>query len=342
MLYEVITILHCARGHRSRPLVLSADRGRGKSAALGLAAGRLLASGQAQRILLTAPSQATVQNVLRWADHHQGLQFFSPDRLLQERPDGDLLLIDEAAAIPTGLLVELLKHYHRIVFATTLHGYEGSGRGFAVRMRQILDQETPGWQHLQLATPIRWHQDDPLEPLLTRLLLLDAEVSTPTHLAAEPSFQQLTQAQLLADEALLRQLFGLLVLAHYQTSPSDLRTLLDSPQLEIFALRQDEQLLAVTLLCREGDLPGELAEAIWAGRRRPRGQLLPQSLLAHAGYQDAGTYRYARIMRIAVHPRWQGQGLGRRLVAGLERHYRRQGLDFLGCAFAASARNNFV
>ena len=42
-------------------------------------------------------------------------------------------------------------------------------------------------------------------------------------------------------------------------------------------------------------------------------------------------------MRIAVHPRWQGQGLGRRLVTGLERHYRPQGLDFLGCAFAASA-----
>ncbi len=333
----VEAILHCARGHRSRPLVLSADRGRGKSAALGLAAGRLLRSGQSRRILLTAPSQSTVQTTLRWADQHPGLHFFSPDRLLQERPPGDLLLVDEAAAIPSALLIALLKHYHRIVFATTLHGYEGSGRGFALRMRQILDRKTPGWQALQLSTPIRWRHTDPLEPLLARLLLLDAEVNTPEQLAAEPAFQILTQPQLLGDEALLRQLFGLLVLAHYQTSPSDLRTLLDSPQLEILALRQGEQLLAVALLCREGELPPDLAEAIWAGRRRPRGQLLPQSLLAHAGYQDAGLYRYARIMRIAVHPRWQRRGLGGRLVSHLEQYCRRQQLDFLGCAFAASA-----
>jgi len=91
----------------------------------------------------------------------------------------------------------------------------------------------------------------------------------------------------------------------------------------------------VVLLTHEGPIEPDLAEAVWAGRRRPRGQLLPQTLLAHCGYLSAADYHFVRVMRIAVHPLWQQRGIGSQLVRSLAYHYREQA-DFLGCAFSMS------
>lgn len=333
-------VLH---GHRGRPLVLSADRGRGKSALLGLAAADLLRQDPALQIVVTAPSQATVATLFAHAaealaampERLTGLSYVSPDRLVQGDAQPALLLVDEAAAIPTPLLEAMLARHRRIVFATTEHGYEGTGRGFHLRFKRVLDKQTPDWQELRLAEPIRWSQNDPLEPLVFRLLGLDAEVLPPPPPTA-PGWRQIGQDKLAGDEALLNQVFGLLVLAHYQTSPSDLRSLLESPDLDIHLLEQEQRLLGVALVAREGNIAPALARDIWAGRRRPRGHLLPQSLLAHAGFTTAGERSYARVMRIAIHPLLHRHGLGSLLLGKLEAHYRTQGLDYLGSAFSAS------
>ena len=169
-----------------------------------------------------------------------------------------------------------------------------------------------------------------------RLLGLNTEVDAPQP-PTNPSWRLIGQGTLAADEALLNQVFGLLVLAHYQTTPSDLRSLLESPDLDIHLLEQAQSLLGVALVAREGNIAPELAEAIWAGRRRPRGHLLPQSLLAHAGFKTAGGRSYARVMRIAIHPTLHRHGLGSRLLGQLEDYYREEGLDYLGSAFSASA-----
>lgn len=345
-------IMHCAQGHTHRPVVITADRGRGKSSALGIAAGRLLREHAATRslqLLVTAPSFSScrtllhhAQRISRATEHEHGLQlgsaslqFFSPERLLEQCPSADLLLIDEAAGIPVALLSALLDHYPRIIFATTLHGYEGSGQGFAVRMQQILDSKTPDWQGCHLSHPVRWSSQDPLEPLINQLLLLatDAAKLPP---GTDVTHCWLTQQQLASDEALLQQVFGLLVLAHYQTSPSDLRTLLDHPDLVIAASLVDQQICGVAMVLREGELAPELAEQIWLGRRRPRGHLIPQTLLTHAGFRQAGNFSYARIMRIAIHPACQRRGLGQQLIQEVERWAHAQQLDFIGAAFAAT------
>jgi tRNA(Met) cytidine acetyltransferase len=350
----IAAILRTARGRGRRPLVLTSDRGRGKSSALGLAAAELLAGGEGQ-ILVTAPRHAAVAPVFAHAARrlpqaqaapgslrlgHAALTYQPPDRLVQARPPADLLLVDEAAGIPAPLLAALLRHYPRIIFATTVHGYEGTGRGFEVRFRRTLDRLTPGWRAQTLIGPIRWAEGDPIEALADRALLLDASPAADADLAqAEPAtctFAHLDRDALAGDEPRLRELFGLLVLAHYQTRPADLRHLLDGPNLRIYGLSHEGHVAATALAALEGGLDPELGAAVFAGRRRPPGHILPQTLSAHAGIREATDLRYLRLVRIAVHPAAQGRGLGRALLAGIAADARGLGLDLIGASFGAT------
>lgn len=358
----VAAILKTAQGRARRPLVLTAHRGRGKSAALGLAAGRLLVEG-GRRLVVTAPRREAVETLYRHAeavsieaersagrtgDVATGLQslvFHSPAELVANSPKADLLLVDEAAGIPAPLLTALLERYGRVVFASTVHGYEGTGRGFEIRFRETLERLTPDWRAITLETPIRWAADDPLERLVFRALLLDAApaprevvlADAESDPARRPDSEWLDRDALPQDEATLRELFGLLVLAHYQTRPLDLRMLLDGPNVRVLVLRQAGHLVGTLLIAEEGGmLDPELRAAIFRGQRRPRGHLLPQTLSAHAGLMDAPSHRYWRVIRIVVHPAVTGRGHGRRLLTELERTARVERIDFLGASFGAT------
>lgn len=348
-------LLRLARGRARRPLVLTAHRGRGKSAALGIAAARLMGEGQA-RILITAPRRdacaALFQHAaLAWpgarpadgalGDEGRSIVFLPPDAILETHPAADLLLVEEAAGIPAPLLAGLLERYPRVAFATTVHGYEGTGRGFDVRFRATLERRTPGWHGLTLETPIRWSAGDPLEPLVFRALLLDAAPAPSADLAdAGPGtcrFERLDRDRLATDEPTLAQVFGLLVLAHYQTRPLDLRMLLDGPNVRVYALRHGELIAATLIAAEEGGMEDpELRRAIFTGDRRPRGHLLAQTLSAHGGLRDAPALRYLRVVRIAVHPAVARRGLGRSMLRRLFREARRDGIDALGTSFGAT------
>lgn len=350
----VDAILKTANGRARRPLVLTSDRGRGKTSALGIAAAELLRHGE-RRILVTAPRRAAVEPLFRHASRqlpdgetHRNrisrlgalLEFLPPDELCRSRRPADLLLVDEAAGIPAPLLEKLLREYARVVFATTVHGYEGTGRGFEVRFRRTLDALTPGWREMRMETPIRWALGDPLEKLVSSALLLDAAPVDERHVArADPKtckFRHLDRDTLAGDEATLSQLFGLLVLAHYQTRPMDLRHLMDGPNIRVYGLFHEKQVAATALVAIEGSFSPDLATEIFAGRRRPRGHLLPQTLSAHAGIEEATELSYARLIRVAVHPGIQGRGLGRSLLGGIVEHARTEGLDLVGSSFGAT------
>jgi tRNA(Met) cytidine acetyltransferase len=348
-------IKHVATGHGHRPLVLSADRGRGKSAALGIAAAQLLHGGL-EKVLVTAPRMDAAAQIFEHARRllpegelrrgkllwqGKSIEFVPPDALTLVPRAAPLLLVDEAAAIPTPLLEQMLGHYPHIVFATTIHGYEGTGRGFSVRFYKVLDKRTPGWRSQHLSIPIRWAEGDPLERLSFRALLLDAE-AVGREKVAEASrentrVERLDPSLLWADEPLLSELFGLLVLAHYRTSPNDLRQLLDGPQQSLFCLRYQDHVIATAVVVEEGELEPALAHEVYLGRRRVQGHLLPQSLANHAGFAEAATLRAARVMRIAVHPALQGRGLGTLLLEQVEQAMQRQGCDYFGASFGATA-----
>lgn len=352
----VTGILKVVEGHRRRPLLISSDRGRGKSAALGLAAAQLLNKG-CKQILVCAPSRKAASVVFELAasslknrDDIDRLEFIAPDKLLRTRPTASLLMIDEAAAMPLKMLKSVLDAYARVVFATTLHGYEGSGRGFATRFSQLLDESSPAWKHCELLEPVRWSTGDPLEQFVFDALLLATE---PAVLDAEPngSFpenviagenkslaiidsEELQQSQLAQDEQTLRELFGLLVDAHYQTRPSDLQYLLDDESVRLFVLREQGRVVAAVLLAREGGFDGNMAQAVFAGRRRLTGHLVAQALAAGAGLPEGPCLIGERIVRIAVHSLRQRQGLGSRLIAEVLKH---ADTDYISTSFGATA-----
>lgn len=331
-------------GRPIRPAVITAPRGRGKTSALGLLAKALLEQQADRSILITAPAAAAVASC--WArladlspESLQQIRFMAPDALLQDLPPADLLLVDEAAALPVPILQQLLAAYPRSVFATTQQGYEGNGRGFALRFTRHLDQQTPGWQAFSLSLPLRWAAGDPLETLINRLLLLDADVVDPRQPAGPLRVGWLDVAQLVANEGLLRQVFGLLVLAHYRTTPDDFRQLLDGPGLRLACAWQGDVPVGLALIQSEGGFDAGLAEAIFMGQRRPQGHLLAQSLAFHGGFVQAAQLRTWRIQRILVHPLLQRQGVGRRLLDFVRRQARKAEIppDLLGSSFGATA-----
>lgn len=350
----VEAVLRVALGHRRRPLVLLADRGRGKSAAFGMAAAELIRRGRS--VIVTAPRREAAQTLFAHAaaglpDVRQGggalvqgdasLSFAAPDELAATPRPADLLLVDEAAGIPTPLLSRLLQRYSRIAFSSTVHGYEGTGRGFALRFQRELTERTPGWRLLRLACPIRWREGDPLERLTFDALLLDAEAAPEAEVApARPQnleIRRVSRDGLVADEESLREVFGLLVLAHYRTRPFDLRHLLDGPNLEIWLARVAGRVAAVAVVADEGGLEAGLAEAVRRGERRARGHLIPQSLAAHLGLAEAPGLRCARVMRIAVHPACQGRGIGTALLRRIAAAAAEAGVDLLGSSFGGTA-----
>jgi tRNA(Met) cytidine acetyltransferase len=351
----VDAILATARGRTRRPLILISDRGRGKTTALGIAAAALLAGEPEAHIQVTAPRRSAVDPLFRHAARllpsasagrnqivlgASSLEFRPPDAIYKDHRPADLLLVDEAAGIPAPILERLLQAHGRVVFATTVHGYEGTGRGFEVRFRRHLDLATPGWKALRLETPVRFACGDPLEALTARALLLDAEPAPDVEVQdAGPDdciFERLDRQALGNDDAILSQVFGLLLLAHYQTRPLDLRHLLDGPNLRVYVLRRHRSILATALVAIEGGFAPDLGRDVFDGQRRPRGHLLPQTLCVHAGLADAPGLRYARIVRIAVHPAAQRRGLGRRLLDGVAADARTCELDLAGASFGAS------
>ena len=377
-LIAIEAIKKVAFGHRHRPLVIKANRGRGKSSVLGIAAAQIYIETK-QKMVITAPSLKTCDAAFKHykkeikqhfssqddiEDALKAFQFVPIDILVSDLTTCHLLFIDEAAAIPTSILTTLLKHYARVVYATTIHGYEGNGQGFAIRFQKTLSAIRPQWNSLSLSTPIRWQEHDPLESWFFKFLLLDAKlletnaISTPqVSLALEDLSGRHTETKLLdqeflyKNEALLEQVVSLLVIAHYQTSPSDIRLILDHHKVRILvtqlisdSLIDDENhpstntVVGVCLIIEEGAIQSDkLAEGIITGKRRPRGQLFPQALCASSANAEFLKQSCYRVMRIAVHPQFQQEGIGSGLLNSLYALAKLNNIDSISTSYGLSS-----
>lgn len=334
-------------------VVVEADRGRGKSSAAGLAAAALADRGM--DVHVTAPALDNAAELLARArevlaergtltrDDEAAIE--TADGSVTYRPPGeapaaadaaDAVVVDEAAALPVAFLTDLLDVDAGVAFVTTIHGYEGAGRGFSVRFRQRLSAGDRVLHPVEMSAPIRYAPDDPLEAWSFDALLLDAEPAPDVAVAdAAPEaarYEVLDRDALAADEDRLREVFGLLVVAHYRTRPSDLARLLDAPNVGVRALTVDDRIVSVALLAREGGLDAELRRRIYEGQTVP-GNLIPDVLTSQLRDVDAAEAVGWRVMRIATHPAARRRGLGSKLLAKIREE---ADVDWLGTAYGAT------
>jgi len=349
----VTNVCKVAQGHTNRPLILTADRGRGKSSALGIAAAKLMQTSD-KTICLTAPHIRSVEQVFIHTKRllpnavisknsviyaSSSLTFKSIDNLLSDEISTDLLLVDEASAIPVHILNKLAKKFPRIVFSATVHGYEGSGRGFEMRFIKQLSLLKPNFKKSQMLHPIRWYKHDTLEQFWFNTLFHNVPQGMEKIEPVSPSIncRLLSKTQLLNDKALLGAIFRLLIDAHYQTSQDDLQRLLDAPEIACFILTRGNTLLGVVQVINEGgDCLGEIADNIADCSRRVKGHLVAQNITSTYNTPPFLLAQQWRISRIAIAPDHQRKGLGKQLIDYVEQQARQQQITFLTTSFGCN------
>lgn len=308
--------------------IITAERGRGKSTLLG----QTLASVEDQSsTIVTAPRKANAKILLQQAPE---AHFVAWDKLLEQPGNSEVtLIIDEAAGLPLWATEQLCQKFNPWLLATTVAGYEGCGRGFAVHFTDWAKRTLPQVSVHQLTQPLRWPEKDPLEQWLTDTFLLNEQPVTQFESRDSGTF--IKHASEL-EEALLQQCFQLLLNAHYQSSPNDLNLLLTEAEHKLAYQSINGEVIAVAWLMSEGPIQSPLKEEIRQGQRRPKGNLLPQAIGYFLQQDWAMDIRWLRVARIAVPAAKRRRKIASELLAEIYRWALENNYQMLGTSFAWS------
>ncbi|KAF1770748.1 hypothetical protein GCK72_002571 [Caenorhabditis remanei] len=349
---------------------LTAGRGRGKSAAVGLSLAGAIAFGYTN-IFVTSPSPENLKTLFEFIvkgfdaldyqehtdyeliqsanpefknclvrvnvfrEHKQTIQYISPTDV-QKLGQCELIVIDEAAAIPLPLVKELISGPYISFLASTINGYEGTGRSLSLKLLQQLRQQSAGGEakegksasskgrtlhEMHMEESIRYKPGDKLK----------LECGTPPPSACE--LYIINRDSLFsfhdASESFLQQVMAIFVSAHYKNSPNDLQMLSDAPAHNLFVLMAPidknrktlPEVLAVVQVCLEGRLDSDNIENGLESGKRAAGDLLPWTVSQQFMDKRFGTLCGGRIVRVAVHPDYQSMGYGSRAVQLIEQYY---------------------
>lgn len=328
-------------------MVITADRGRGKSSILGIAAGLL--AGKYRKIGITAPDISNIRELFRFLEitlRMRNIKFkrkrksiVSKDFRIEymepvslEPKNYDLVIVDEAAGIPAPLLLKYLKG-RRVVYSTTIHGYEGTGRSFSVRFMQTLRSRVKNLITIEMEDPIRYDINDPVERWLFDTLLLDSEPPRLNKVEIEKlEYRRYNIEDLLENEEKLREYYGIFVLAHYRNNPNDFGILCDAPNHEIRTLEYDGHVVCSVQLAREGGIEN-YAEDLYYGETPP-GNIVPDVIIKHHRNLDFAKFVGYRIVRIATHPDFMDMGIGSKMLENVKK----ENVDWIGSSFGATEK----
>uniref|UniRef100_A0A452GXN6 RNA cytidine acetyltransferase n=1 Tax=Gopherus agassizii TaxID=38772 RepID=A0A452GXN6_9SAUR len=373
-------------------VALTAARGRGKSAALGLAIAGAVAFGYSN-IFVTSPSPDNLHTLFEFVfkgfdalqyeehldyeiiqslnpefnkavvrvnvfkEHRQTIQYIHPADAVK-LGQAELVVIDEAAAIPLPLVKNLLGPY-LVFMASTINGYEGTGRSLSLKLIQQLRQQSAQAQasitaenkstatakltsartlhEVSLHESIRYAPGDPVEKWLNDLLCLDClnitRIISGCPLPETCNLYYVNRDTLFcyhkASEIFLQRLMALYVASHYKNSPNDLQMLSDAPAHHLFCLLPPvpptqnslPEVLAVVQVCLEGEISRQSIMNSLSRGKKASGDLIPWTVSEQFQDPDFGSLSGGRVVRIAVHPDYQGMGYGSRALTLLQMYY---------------------
>ncbi|BCS92252.1 tRNA(Met) cytidine acetyltransferase TmcA [Metallosphaera sp. J1] len=339
-----------------RILVITAPRGRGKSAVTGLGIAALIADSNRERtrVVITAPSLASASQIMEFAKRgldalqvpneaemsdvgivrairgdNFSVVYVSPETAVGE--DGTFLVVDEAAAIGINLLAQYVNRWRKVVFVSTVYGYEGSGKAFLRYLKNILEERKAWARWLTMSKPLRYAEGDPVEKWLYDALLLNPEPARPRSLESV-EFVTLDKEKLFSDDVQLSQAYGILVSAHYRNNPDDLMIMGDGPHHILKAIRAEDGFISVSQISEEGNLSDSMIDLALKGGTFD-GDLIPDRLLKHVRIREVGKLSGWRIVRIATVPELQDKGFGSQLLQMILDDARAKGIDWVGSSF---------
>ncbi|EPX74824.1 N-acetyltransferase Nat10 [Schizosaccharomyces octosporus yFS286] len=369
---------------------LTASRGRGKSAALGLAIAAAVAYGYSN-IFITSPSPENLKTLFEFIfkgfdalnydehtdydivqstnpafnnaivrvnifrDHRQTIQYIRPEDA-NVLGQAELVVIDEAAAIPLPLVRKLIGPY-LVFMASTINGYEGTGRSLSLKLLQQLREQsriisananTPvgnssisgrTLKEISLDEPIRYAAGDRIEGWLNKLLCLDAANYVSKSAAqgfphpSECSLFRVSRDTLFSyhpvSEAFLQRMMALYVASHYKNSPNDLQLMSDAPAHQLFVLLppvdpKNPKLpdpICVIQIALEGSISRDSILNGLSRGQRAGGDLIPWLISQQYQDENFASLGGARIVRIAVSPEHTKMGYGTRALELLHDYF---------------------
>ncbi|VDM75311.1 unnamed protein product [Strongylus vulgaris] len=334
---------------------ITAARGRGKSASLGLALAGAVAFGYSN-IFVTSPSPENLKTLFEFVvkgfdtmgyqehidyeliqstnpefqkalvrvnvfrEHRQTIQYIHPSDA-GKLGQAELVVVDEAAAIPLPLVKELIFGPYIVFLSSTINGYEGTGRSLSLKLLQQLRQQSAGsakgeklaaskgiLRHISLCLfyltsksvpilgrklheltmeeSIRYKPGDEIEQWLNRVLCLNAaNINTKLSCGTPPP-----------NECELYFVNRDTLFSFHKASEQFLQ--------QIMAI----YVLALAQVCLEGNLSEKtVTDALGTGKRAA-GDLLPWTISQQFMDHEFPTLCGGRVVRIAVHPDFQSMG----------------------------------